>query len=445
MAASDTQRRTLNLSEIYPGLMLPVRVLRLSGRNKGIAIVDPENHDAVSLHTWAVHAPGGTRARGLYVCAHVPGDARGAIMHLAHLITGWPRTGHINADPFDCRRVNLTRVDGGKYRAAQPPRAGKSRFKGVIGLPDGRWRVRPQIRGERRDAGVFTDEAEAARAYDKVLADEYGAYAMTNARLGLLPQPAPPPLLPSQLPGLRLAAVVEALIRCELLQPGEHIPDIGQLAAQYDVPDQDRAPAVQDLLTRGVLEAAGDGYVCRATGDGHTTEPGCAGGELPGAVTPPVPADLIAVVGTRLREIAATIRPGRQLPPGIVLIGEFSPPATRRAAASAVAEVKRMLALEGVIENRRGMWRIPVVLPAPADDASGDSLLTPGEAAGMAAVTPPTIGNWEKAGLLTSVCTEDGARRYRETELRALLAPRQTGRAIHLSPSEARSGPQGQR
>lgn len=51
-----------------------------------------------------------------------------------------------------------------------------------------------------------------------------------------------------------------------------------------------------------------------------------------------------------------------------------------------------------------------------------DSLLTPSEVACMFAVDSKTVTRWAKAGKLTSVWTLGGHRRYREAEVRALLA-----------------------
>jgi excisionase family DNA binding protein len=50
------------------------------------------------------------------------------------------------------------------------------------------------------------------------------------------------------------------------------------------------------------------------------------------------------------------------------------------------------------------------------------SLLTPAEVATMFRVDPKTVTRWAKAGKLTSLRTLGGHRRYRETEVRALLA-----------------------
>lgn len=51
-----------------------------------------------------------------------------------------------------------------------------------------------------------------------------------------------------------------------------------------------------------------------------------------------------------------------------------------------------------------------------------EPLLTPAEVASMFRVDPKTVTRWAKAGKLTSVRTLGGHRRYRETEVRGLLA-----------------------
>ena len=51
-----------------------------------------------------------------------------------------------------------------------------------------------------------------------------------------------------------------------------------------------------------------------------------------------------------------------------------------------------------------------------------ESLLTPAEVASLFRVDPKTVTRWAKAGKLSSIRTLGGHRRYRETEVRALLA-----------------------
>lgn len=54
--------------------------------------------------------------------------------------------------------------------------------------------------------------------------------------------------------------------------------------------------------------------------------------------------------------------------------------------------------------------------------ADSEPLLTPAEVAAMFRVDPKTVTRWAKAGKLSSIRTLGGHRRYRETEVRRLLA-----------------------
>ena len=56
-----------------------------------------------------------------------------------------------------------------------------------------------------------------------------------------------------------------------------------------------------------------------------------------------------------------------------------------------------------------------------------EPLLTPAEVASMFRVDPKTVTRWAKAGKLTSIRTLGGHRRYREAEVRGLLAAGERG------------------
>ena len=57
-----------------------------------------------------------------------------------------------------------------------------------------------------------------------------------------------------------------------------------------------------------------------------------------------------------------------------------------------------------------------------------EKLMTPGEVAALYRVDPKTVTRWAKAGRLTSYRTLGGHRRYKESEVRALLAAEMTER-----------------
>lgn len=59
--------------------------------------------------------------------------------------------------------------------------------------------------------------------------------------------------------------------------------------------------------------------------------------------------------------------------------------------------------------------------------STSERLLTPAEVAAMFRVDPKTVTRWAKAGKLSSIRTLGGHRRYRESEIAALLKQSSTG------------------
>jgi excisionase family DNA binding protein len=58
---------------------------------------------------------------------------------------------------------------------------------------------------------------------------------------------------------------------------------------------------------------------------------------------------------------------------------------------------------------------------APLSTSNQEKLLTPAEVASLFRVDPKTVTRWAKAGKLTSIRTLGGHRRYKESEVKALL------------------------
>src|SRR5215467_4077487 len=54
-------------------------------------------------------------------------------------------------------------------------------------------------------------------------------------------------------------------------------------------------------------------------------------------------------------------------------------------------------------------------------DGNSERLLTPGEVAALFRVDPKTVTRWAASGRITSIRTPGGHRRFRESEVRALL------------------------
>jgi excisionase family DNA binding protein len=65
--------------------------------------------------------------------------------------------------------------------------------------------------------------------------------------------------------------------------------------------------------------------------------------------------------------------------------------------------------------------RPPAIPPRLSANGTGDRLLTPGEVAALFRVDPKTVTRWAAAGRIHSIRTPGGHRRFRESEVRALL------------------------
>jgi excisionase family DNA binding protein len=70
------------------------------------------------------------------------------------------------------------------------------------------------------------------------------------------------------------------------------------------------------------------------------------------------------------------------------------------------------------------------MIPAPEPEA----LLTPAEVAALFRVDPKTVTRWAKAGKLSSIRTLGGHRRYRASEVTALLSEVSPGAVTPSSP-----------
>ncbi len=57
-----------------------------------------------------------------------------------------------------------------------------------------------------------------------------------------------------------------------------------------------------------------------------------------------------------------------------------------------------------------------------SSDLEYEKLLTPAEVGAIFSVRPETVTRWANAGKIGSVRTPGGSRRYRESDVRALLA-----------------------
>ena len=168
-----------------------MKTIQLSGN--AIATIDDADLPLVSAYQWSVESRGG---RQYAVCYLDPRDlTRKLLMH--RLIMNAPRSevvDHIDGDGLNNQRVNLrvcTIAQNGMNRRKQRTRAKTaSCFKGVSwDQTNEKWRARIVLKGKQKSLGYFCSESEAARAYDAAAVLHFGAFACTNADMGLYDPP----------------------------------------------------------------------------------------------------------------------------------------------------------------------------------------------------------------------------------------------------------------
>lgn len=146
------------------------------------AIVDDEDYEAISQHRWFAHV----HQTSVYAYRNIKlGNGKFTLQAMHRLVleraAGQPlprrmHVDHINRNGIDNRRGNLRLATPTQNQANQRKRQHtRSRFKGVA-WNQGKWRV--FAGGEY--CGSFTDEIEAARAYDAAASRKWGEFASLN-------------------------------------------------------------------------------------------------------------------------------------------------------------------------------------------------------------------------------------------------------------------------
>jgi uncharacterized protein (DUF1330 family) len=142
-----------------------------------VAIIDTEDAERVSRHTWhaAAHGYAATRLR----------DKNGELMYLHRYVLNAPNgkyVDHVNLDKLDNRKANLRLCTNSQNHANKPKRKGEtlSRYKGVTLAKNGRvWQMQLQWNGQRF-VKRFKSENDAARYYNEKALELWGSFALPN-------------------------------------------------------------------------------------------------------------------------------------------------------------------------------------------------------------------------------------------------------------------------
>jgi hypothetical protein len=142
-----------------------------------VAIIDAQDRDRVTAHSWSVSTRQGTH--------YAKTDIAGRRIYLHRFVlNAWPgaEVDHKNGDGLDCRRANLrfaTRSQNNANRHRLRPKK-SSRYRGVYYSTRGRW-----VGQVKTQSGIltarFATEDEAAAWYNKVARLHFGEFARLNA------------------------------------------------------------------------------------------------------------------------------------------------------------------------------------------------------------------------------------------------------------------------
>jgi hypothetical protein len=142
-----------------------------------VAIVDADDFVRLNKHKWyANRSPRTYYARGTI-------NRKGARMH-RQILTAPPHlvVDHINRNGLDNRKQNLricTKLQNQHNR--RPGRNGSSKYKGVRwSKRDKKFRAGITCNKKTYYLGMFDDEIDAAKAYDKKARELFGEYAYLN-------------------------------------------------------------------------------------------------------------------------------------------------------------------------------------------------------------------------------------------------------------------------
>ena len=148
------------------------------------ALVDDEDFEELNKHKWHVLKTPYTYYAAKRFYNKETKKWKSLLMHRFILgLTDFKIKGdHIDHNGLNNQRYNLrSSTNAQNIRNQRPTKGNSSKYKGVCwSKRDNRWRV--QIQCDKRNIyiGIFKDEIEAAKAYDKKAKELFGEFAYLN-------------------------------------------------------------------------------------------------------------------------------------------------------------------------------------------------------------------------------------------------------------------------
>ena len=143
-----------------------------------VALVDDSDYDDLIQFNW--YADNRNTRRSVYAIRNTSARTT-EWMHTR--ITGYEQTDHKDRNGLNNQRSNLRPATTSQNHGNMPKFRGTytSQFKGVYWHKKARkWRAQIGVNSKQIHLGWFTDEIEAAKAYDRAAVKYFGEYALLN-------------------------------------------------------------------------------------------------------------------------------------------------------------------------------------------------------------------------------------------------------------------------
>jgi hypothetical protein len=152
------------------------------GRSDRIALVDAADFERVTCWRWNLKRA--CNGRYLYAQRSVTDGAGGYLrtITLGRFVLNCPPLLNViykDGDGLNCRRDNLSLATTSQ-RTARARRTNRTGFRGVYGIPSGRFCAQISIDGRLRSIGHYDTAEAAARAYDGAARKLFGEHATLN-------------------------------------------------------------------------------------------------------------------------------------------------------------------------------------------------------------------------------------------------------------------------
>lgn len=136
--------------------------------------IDDDDYEKVSKYEWKKYPS------SRYVQATISGETT-AISRFVMDAPKGTTVDHINGDRLDNKKSNLRLCNQAQnMKNRKPNKSGMSAYKGVILLPNGRYRAKINSDGKRYELGVYDNEHDAVIAYNAAAKVLHGEFAYMN-------------------------------------------------------------------------------------------------------------------------------------------------------------------------------------------------------------------------------------------------------------------------